>query len=628
MHDWSTHRIVGPSLSDGRQDMSSGDHIEGRPNPRSDLSSFGLGTARRQREQPETRMSGSINSAEVTRLQRVASAFLHGLLPACIALAGWLAVLWTNDGVGESPAAPGGPGLTVDEIFNIDSGVSQWRSLVNEGSALWTLDRAKQVFGHRSYNPDHPPLGRLAIGLAHDLGWTLTPRNQADVPYSLLAARTAPATAFALTVLLVGFVTSRWYGPLAGTIASVSLMLMPRVFGHAHFAALETFVGFFFTATVLYVASFWNPDRAKTAPPRPRPAMPWKAVLLGGVLFGLTLLTKIQAVLLPIPIGLWSLWHWRWRAIPMMLLFGVTGLLVFFVGWPWLWLDPVAHFGEYLGRSTDRISLDCYYLGQEYTDRNVPWHYPFVMFAVTVPVLLHGLGIWGSWHLCRGAQGSEKPVQTEKARLVFHTCLFPLIFFAIPGITVYDGVRLFLVSYPLWAVLIGLGGSCLFQALTARTKTWIASTLLTMLLASQSAGLFLMTPAWLSYYNAMTGGLYGANSLGMEPTFWRDSITRDLLEEMVESLPPGTTVYLAPVLHPANQWDLELLSPLLKEHGLRMDAYDDQDPSKSMRYVLVYRRHADSWDKLEPEPPGAKRLAEVRRCGVQLAALYDLDPAP
>ena len=107
----------------------------------------------------------------------------------------------------------------------------------------------------------------------------------------------------------------------------------------------------------------------------------------------------------------------------------------------------------------------------------------------------------------------------------------------------------------------------------------------------------------------------------------RDSVTRELLTELAAAVPEGATVYVAPVLHPANLIDLPLLSPILQQHRLRLDSYDDRDPLKAgMRYVLVIRRHADPWDSLEPAPAGAQLLAEVRREGVQLAAVYDLKP--
>ncbi|MFV0443698.1 MAG: hypothetical protein ACK5Q5_09020, partial [Planctomycetaceae bacterium] len=364
------------------------------------------------------------------------------------------------------------------------------------------------------------------------------------------------------------------------------------------------------------------------------------------------------------------------------------------------------HTLEYLGRTTDRTTLYCYYLGQRYADLDVPWHYSFVMFLVTVPVGLHLLGLWGVWGMIRSAWqrlpsnpeasqrasapgpnvdgalvrvltqpgspgdpndhsgGNGRSDSDPKPLLITGVVLFVLTFFALPGITVYDGERLFLVVFPLWAVLIGMSvqfcgkwsnlmasrsasapGPDAIAALASpaadvcrlaghdggrRAFSGRRIAMAVLLLAGIGEGLWGLIqfkPCHLSYYNLAVGGLSGANRLGFEPTYWRDSFTRDFLEEVAAFVPDGATLYIAPVLHPANRIDLPLLSPLLREHHLQTDSYDDQAPTKQdIRYVLVFRRHADPWDALEPAPTGAKLLCEVRRDGVQLAACYDMQP--
>ena len=568
-------------------------------------------------------MSGSINAAEATPPTCAASASLLAIGPLLVALAAFCSVRGTLDGIGEDPAALAGPGLTFDEIFNIQAGVYLWRSLVNEGPGYFTLAGAERVSRNPQFNPDHPPLGRWLIGLCHDLQRGPPPADpDPRPPYSLVHARTASALAFALTVFLVGWFAGRCYGPLAGWLAALALPLMPRLFGHAHLAALETPVGLTFTATALYVAARWRPADETS------PTIPWRAVLAAGVLFGLALLTKIQAVLLPVPIAAWCLWRWRWRGVPMLALFGLVGAVVFCAGWPWLWLDPVEHLREYLGRAARRPTLYCYYLGHRYADVDVPWHYPFVMFLVTVPVGLQVLGAIGLWPRWGAGIDQRQPADDPPAALLLTGCIgWVLAVFACPGVTVYDGERLFLVVFPLAAVLIGRGGSRLYRMLQTRGSA-LGGAIAIALLAGSGLGSFVsLHPCELSYYNQLTGGLRGADRLGFEPTYWRDSVTRELLTELAAAVPDGSTLYVAPVLHPANLIDLPLLSPILRQHRLRFDSYDNRDPSKAgMRYVLVIRRHADPWEPLEPAPEGAQLLAEVRREGVQLAAVYDLTP--
>jgi 4-amino-4-deoxy-L-arabinose transferase-like glycosyltransferase len=389
-------------------------------------------------------------------------------------------------------------------------------------------------------------------------------------------------------------------------VAAVSLVLMPRVFAHAHLASLETFLNLTYSATVLAVAHWWRvePDEAhKTR------RWNWAIPALTGVLFGLTLLSKMQAILIPPVVGLWALWHWRVRAIKPLAIFGLVGLIVFFVGWPWLWLDPAKHLREYFARTTGRAVLNCYYLGRVWPDKDVPWHYPFVMFAVTVPVGLQLLGLIGAvGKSVRGATAGNSAIdprsrfglQGPREQLLLAAVVFPLVLFALPGVAVYDGERLFLVSYPLWAVLIGRGADMAMNHLRQRADSgrWrfaasrrARAALLAVGLLTQSVGVIAMHPCQLSYYNLLVGGCRGADWLGFERTYWGDSVTRGFLRDVANSVPEGETIAVAPVLHQFQLDDLRAQSPILRAHGIQLVAKAGQRHAGKPR--LYFCRKAD-----------------------------------
>ena len=542
--------------------------------------------------------------------------------PLCVALLAAALVIGTIDPAGSYPELVQGPGITLDEVFNVEMGVYQWDALLEHGWRLWTPAVRDQVFADgpgAPYNPDHPPLGRLWLGCWHKAVRTLCPPVETGAATVTACARVGSAIAFAITVFLVGRAAGRWYGCTAGWTASLALLLMPRVFAHAHLAALETVMNLAFTATILYVADrCGRPANGDDEAPR----LKFSSAVLAGMLFGLALLTKIQAVLLPIPIGLFILWRFRLRGLPWLAVFGLVGGGVFLLGWPWLWIDPVAHLGEYFGRGLERQTLYCFYLGERYADQDVPWHYPWVMWGVTVPLGIHGLAIAGA---C---------VRSARTGLLLGTVLFVLAFFSRPGGHLYDGARLFLVVFPLWAVLAGAGAQWVGDALQRACHTpqkpgflkkpgFLAAVLLTLLLGAESYTLITLHPCQLSYYNFAVGGLRGASRLGMETTYWQDSVTREFQREVTRQTPRGATIDLAPRLHPIQEVDLLLQSPILAAHDVRLRAYDDKQPHE-IRYVIVFRRRADPWPSLEPAPASSTLLAEVRRDGVQLAALYEL----
>ena len=234
--------------------------------------------------------------------------------------------------------------------------------------------------------------------------------------------------------------------------------------------------------------------------------------------------------------AIWALWHWRARAIGPLVLWGVVGLAVFFLFWPWLWPDPFHRFLEYADGTTQRAVLYVWYFGRRYADREVPWHYALVTFFVTVPIGLHALGVLGL------LKGPSPPWKERHGQLVFGALLFPLVLFSVPHVAVYDGARLFLVVFPLWAILVGRGGkislSWLREKLPARAAIGVAACLL----AAQGWGLMAEWPCFLSYYNLGVGGPYGANRLGLEVDYWGEAVTHDLLEQVVRTVPDGARV--------------------------------------------------------------------------------------
>jgi hypothetical protein len=186
---------------------------------------------------------------------------------------------------------------------------------------------------------------------------------------------------------------------------------------------------------------------------------------------------------------------------------------------------------------------------------------------------------------------------------------------------VYDGARLFLTVFPFWAILAARGGQLLIEQIS---RKWIAGGLLAVVLCWQAGNLIAYRPCQLSFYNLLVGGVRGAEWLGLETTYWGDSITRTLLNDLVRNVPAGSTVMVAPVLHQFQLDDLTRQSPILRRHGIRIVPYTGTTPRPE--YLLLFRRQADLPDDLRVRRQESELIAETRRLGVQLAALYRLHP--
>lgn len=533
------------------------------------------------------------------------------------------------DSSGLHPSWPEGPGLTLDESFNVHQGVFLWRACGVYGIGLIDPKSWMEIFSDEQYLADHPPLGRAWLGAFHEAGCRLLGRPAGgELDYSL--GRMGSAAAFAITLFLIGRLATWCFDRRAGLYAAFLYVMMFRVFGHAHLAALETVTNLAWTGAAMGLCWAFSPWTE--LPPSRRRAF------LAGCLLGAALLTKIQGVLMIPPAVVWMAILWRQRVVVPLLLW-TLGVFVVFIAWPYLWLDPVGHTLEYLGRTTNRAVLSVYYMGHVYKDRETPWHYPWVIFAVTQPVLVLLTGLWGSGQI-RPLPGEGKPSQATARSLCLALALFPLLLFSLPGIATYDGERLFLISCPTWAVLAGGGAADLMNRFRRRLSTEIHPPRERLIQAgvgllglTLSGGLVWTMPQWLSTYSVLVVGLPGASRLGFEVNYWADGVTRSFWNDIAKHVGRDETIEVAPVLHQLQLEDWRSQNPAIRQNRWQLRPYRQEDPPNvgslspskpSHRWVVIFQRKADLPASLLQELAKRKPVAGSLMEGVQLAALYDL----
>jgi len=519
-----------------------------------------------------------------------------------------------------------GPGVTCDELYHIGYGK---RLVVSASiSGVWTTnpDRIRETYSWTAGGPPvHPPLGNWILGWTH---WIFDPEPLDLTVLAVTPARFAAALGLGILVFLVGWFTAGGQGMAAGATAAIAVVLMPRLFGHAHLATLDLFTALFCTAAVT----------TAVGAQRRRDSLLWYA-LAGGV-WGLAMLTRFHGLLVGIPIGIWILWAAERRRMTSFAVWLGVGLIVFFLGWPWLWLDPLGNLRLYVLGSTLRTPIHTFYWGRIWSDVAVPWHYPWVLFAVTIPVgllLLGALGVWGAFPPRAGFSRSVESASQENVAnmdhasrlsrgwwLVLGTIVFFLVLFSAPGVPVYDGERLLLPVFPLWAVFVGIGAKKLVNLPIAgwhslpASRRWIGVAVLLLL---QGIGIVWFRPAWLSYYNALAGGLWGAERLGFEVSYWGDGISEKLLRTVADRCQEGESVGFAPSLAPFQAPALVLASPSLAEKQVRLIGWNGEEPRP--RWLVLYHRRADLGG-LPPSLLDRPPVAEVRKQGVWLARVISL----
>lgn len=486
------------------------------------------------------------------------------------------------------------PGITWDEPAYFGSAQLQveWvRMLLTEPSSALNRETVFEMWDWDHYHNPHPPIYKEAMALT----WWATK----GLIGQLAGYRLAPALLFSALVAIAFRWGAAAWGPIGGLGAALSIVLMPRLFGHAHIGATETPLITFWTAAS--AAAWWAVERKSPA---------WWAV--AGLALGLAAGTKFTGILAVIPVAAWGVWRDRRataRGLPLAI--GV-GIVTFWALNPMLWFDPGRFFGVWLWESLHRgdyAPIATYYLGQVYTF-SLPWHHVFVMTAAVTPLgilVLAALG--GFWGLRR-----LDPLVVLSAGTVAFTWALLLL----PGAPHHNGVRMFIVLFPFLAMLSGYGLHRAWGRIVERGR----AALLTIAFLPAAVQLAWIHPLELSYYGEIVGSVRGADRLGLETTYWMDAFTEPVLEWMNRELPPDAEVWV---------FGNEITLVFQQAYGrLRRDIeLRSEGPGSEWAVVLMWRGVMSPEFVAELETTRPVYALELQ--GVPLVAIYRLGrptPAP
>lgn len=444
----------------------------------------------------------------------------------------------------------------------------------------------------------------IAVGRAISANW-LPP---------LESARFGPILLFAIATGAMFYRLARDHSTIAATGAVTALLLLPRLFAHAHFASFDG-----------PLVSCWLLAWAAFAPATGR----WRWALLWGFVLGMTLSCKATGWLAPLPFLIWAAMYRDRQACRTLLIGLPTALLVFCLLNPPLWHHPIQGLDRFfslnLNRGVQGLNISTQFLGHLYNlNHPLPWYNTLFWTGITVPtgvLILVGLGLW---HVLTWPW--NKP-----GMLLVANWLVLLIVRAIPGTPPHDGVRLFLPSFAFLAALAGLGTSRLLAGCferrpqssshsvdsgvdgsLCRGRAWldrrcaVPALALAILFGSSATSLAWYAPQWLSYYNLIIGGLPGAIARGMEPTYYWDGLDQSVLDWLHEHTGPDEKVQFACV----SQENLALM----RQWGRLRNEYRTETPGRFRWYVLQHRpsawEPADRWLLAHEQPAYRKRLRQ------------------
>jgi 4-amino-4-deoxy-L-arabinose transferase-like glycosyltransferase len=387
-----------------------------------------------------------------------------------------------------------------------------------------------------------------------------------------------------------------WSG-VAGLGAALSILLMPRLFGHAHLGATETpLMAFWMAASA---AGWWSVER--------KGRHGW---ILVGIAWGLAAGTKFTGLLAIAPLALWGLWRDPRATVRGVAIAALVGAAVCFALNPILWFDPVFFVQRWVDESLSRADwapIATYYLGRVY-QFSVPWHHVFVMTVAVVPLGILTPAVGGA---VAGLKKSDPLVV-----LAAGTIAFFWLTMLMPGAPHHDGARLFIVVFPFLAMLAGYGLHRAWGPLGGGLR----AALFVLCFGPAAAQLAWIHPYELAYYSEIVGGMRGAKALGFETTYWMDTYTGPTLAWMNENLPLDADVFVfGDPLGLQFQQGWGLLRP-----DLALDARREEAD-----WALVQMRQG----MMDPALTGLIRAAtpvhSVELQGVPLVAIYRLgSPSP
>jgi 4-amino-4-deoxy-L-arabinose transferase-like glycosyltransferase len=504
-------------------------------------------------------------------------------------------------------------------------------ALLDQGWDFFTPSRIRENFpyGDPSQPPFHPPLAHWLVGAIHAL-FDFYPSDPTAL--SIVSARLSGPVVLLLLLLLVGTWIASKEGWVCGVTAVWICGVMPRLFGHAHLVSLDLITALMCVAVIVTLVEITRKPNSLLA------------FALGGVVLGLAMLTRLHGFLIGIPCLTWLVLRLGKKAfLPAIVWIGM-GLLIVFLGWPWLWLDPIARLGMFLVSSAQRPPIHVFYWGQVWKDTDVPWHYPLAIFAVTMPAGLLFLGLLGIGgrlsQMVRDLAPQRHSGKTTASNsnsgyelMILIQLVFWLGLFAWPGTPVYDGERLFLLLYPLWAGPVIWGVRFLHQrAILWKGGSRPAAAGLGLILLSQAMGTIVYRPVYLSYYNLLIGGLRGAAQRGFEVNYWGDAITEPVMEAACRALSQqqceGGLILYGPNLAPFQAVALNVVFPLRQLCGAEVVGYDPNSPEAltRARVAVLYHRRADL-NALPAVIHQAPVLYEYSLRGVWLARVVRLPAA-
>ena len=548
-------------------------------------------------------------------------------------LAGWLLALATVAMVVENQRDVG---FARDEIVYMSHGgtyADWWIGLVtlDHGASKAGITRAFGGPAATDGNREHPPLMKTLYGLSHRLLHRGLGVDEAT------AYRLPNAILHGVLVLLVFLMVLELWGLAEALIAALLVMFLPRALFHASLACFDAPIMTLWFATVY---AYWRCLDGRR--------WPWQA----GVVFGLALATKHNALLLPFALGLHyaiaglratrgaggpggtgglgarlrGMVRHRWRVLVSL---AVLGPLTLIALWPWLWFDTAAHLRDWIAFHVRHVHYNFEYLGESWNAPPFPWHVPLVTTLFTVPAVTLAAAAVGAavWIVRRADAPDRARAPVLLLALSAAASIGPFFLGSTP---IFGAEKHWMPILPTVCIAAGVGlawaGRALAAALPARLgrlRRAAVPALASLVVIAAASETIAAQPYALTWYSALAGGAPGGADLGMNRQFWGVA-ARGALPALAREAPAGGSG-----TRPVYTHDAAPAWGLYRKQGLVPASLPDAGHegrgaiARSELAIVIHERHFNRHDYLIWKAYGTVRpIFVLRKDGVPIVSVY------
>jgi hypothetical protein len=345
-----------------------------------------------------------------------------------------------------------------------------------------------------------------------------------------------------------------------------------------------------------------------------------------GVVFGLALATKHNALLLPIALGLHyviagvrdrgvAFITYRWRVIVAML---VLAPLTFIVLWPWLWFDTVDHVRDWLTFHLTHVHYNFEYLGDNWNAPRFPWHVALVTTLFTVPVATLVASAIGAvtWIKARARFDGRMP-----GLLLLLSAAASIGPFFLGSTPIFGAEKHWMPALPSLCICAGVG--CVWAARSlaslAGNRRAITGAACGVVVLAALVETITAQPYALTWYNAAAGEAAGGADRGMNRQFWGVAARGVLPVLKADATAKVTPVYAHDA---APAWGMYLrrgeLPPTMPDAGR-----EEAGIAKSEYALVIHEKHFNRHDYLVWKTYGTVQpMFVLRSHGVPIVSLY------